>query len=424
MMASRAPAAYQEVADSRQRPHAPDYFLILVTVGLLFLGIIMVYSASVVMGYATYRDQNYFFLRQLLWCGLGLVVMFLVIRVPYWWWSKLSLPLLLVSIILLVAVLLPGLGSTALGATRWLQIGGVNIGQPSELCKVTLAIYMAAWLSRKGERVKEFGYGFVPFAAVLVVLVMLIIRQPDMGTALVIIGTAVTIFFVAGANLAQLVPVGLLGVVGLTQLIAHSAYRSGRFTAFLDPWSDPDRGGYHTIQALIALGAGGISGLGLGVSRQKFGLLPFPYTDSIFAIIGEELGLVGCSLVLLLFLALAFCGLRTARRAPDSFGALLAIGISCQMVLQAFLNIAVVTASVPFTGITLPFVSYGGSSMVVSFTALGILLNITRYTREAPQTQPREDASAVASQRRRKWWARLSVPGHRPRRAQPAFARG
>jgi cell division protein FtsW len=279
---------------------------------------------------------------------------------------------------------------------------------------------MAAWLSGKGERVREFGYGLVPFAAILGLIVALVMKQPDMGTALMIIGTAVTIFFVSGANLLQLLPVGAIGALGMGMMALTSGYRQSRLTAFMDPWAHPEDSGYHVVQSLIALGAGGVRGLGLGDSRQKFGLLPFPYTDSIFAIIGEELGLVGCSVVLSLFLLLAYRGLRTAWRAPDMFGSLLAIGISCQMAMQAFVNIAVVTSTVPFTGITLPFVSYGGSSMLVSFAAMGILLNVTKYTQERSY----EQNPAPAAERRRHWWTRVPHARRSAVSPRPALARG
>jgi len=409
--------------------HAPDYGLIVITLALLCIGIVMVYSASLVVSFRDHGDQTYFFQRQMLWCALGVVVMCLTMRIPYHWWRHVSLLVLVVSVGLLLAVLVPGIGATELGATRWLSLGGISV-QPSELCKVTLAIYMAAWLSGKGERVKEFGYGLVPFVVILGLIVALVMKQPDMGTALVIIGTAVTIFFVSGASLLQLVPVGLIGAGGMAMLAFNSSYRHGRLTAFLDPWSSAEDTGYHVVQSLIALGAGGVRGLGLGDSRQKFGLLPFPYTDSIFAVIGEELGLIGCSIVLVLFLLLAYRGLLTAWRAPDRFGALLAIGISCQMVLQAFLNIAVVTSTVPFTGITLPFVSYGGSSMLVSFAAMGILLNVTQYTQERRaslrlvQDDGHEGPFAAAAERRRHWWARVSDARRGPSRPRAAFARG
>ncbi|HEX6511830.1 MAG TPA: putative lipid II flippase FtsW [Chloroflexota bacterium] len=401
------------------KPHAPDYSLIVTTLALLCIGIVMVYSASLIDSYAKFGEQTYFFQRQLIWSCAGVLVMFLFMRIPYHFWRRMSLLVLLASVALLVAVLVPGIGTTVLGATRWIRIAGIPVGQPSEMCKVTLAIYMAAWLSGKGQRVREFGYGLLPFVTILAVIVALVMKQPDMGTALVIIGTAVTIFFVSGASLIQLLPVGAIGALGMLYMALNTGYRQGRLTAFLDPWSHTEDTGYHVVQSLIALGAGGVQGLGLGDSRQKFGLLPFPYTDSIFAVIGEELGLVGCSVVLTLFLLLAYRGLRTAWRAPDRFGALLAIGISCQMALQAFLNIAVVTSTVPFTGITLPFVSYGGSSMLVSFAAMGILLNVTKYAEEKIY----DEDLAPAAERRRHWWARFSHARRGAGRARPSLAR-
>ncbi|MDE3077297.1 MAG: putative lipid II flippase FtsW [Chloroflexota bacterium] len=404
-------------------PHAPDYALLTITLALLCVGIVMVYSASLVVGYAEFGDQAYFFQRQLLWSGLGLAVMFLFMRIPYRHWRRVSLLGLLVSVGLLVAILVPGLGSQALGATRWIQVGGVKIGQPSELAKVVIVLYMADWLAHKGQRVREFGYGLVPFAVVLSLIVALLIKQPDMGTALVIIATAVSIFYVSGASLLQLLPCGAAAVGVLGWLAMTSGYRHGRIEAFIDPWRDPSNSGYHIIQSLIALGTGGIRGVGLGVSRQKFGLLPFPYTDSIFAVIGEELGLIGCTAILALFLLLAYRGLLAARRAPDSFGALLAVGISCQIAVQAFLNIAVVTSTVPFTGITLPFVSYGGSSMLVSFAAMGILLNVTQYGRDRKEAVGEESPAAPASRRRHRW-PPLSGAGRGAGRQRPATRRG
>lgn len=403
--------------------HAPDYGLLVVTLALLCIGIVMVYSASLVAGYTQYGDQAYFFQRQLMWSALGLVVMFLCMRLPYSFWRRLSLLGLLASLALLVAILIPGLGSQALGATRWIQIGGVKIGQPSELCKVTVVLYMADWLSRKGERVRDFTHGLVPFAVLLTFIVALVIKQPDMGTAIVIIGTAVSIFFVSGASLMQLIPVGAAGIGGLALLAFSSGYRHGRINAFLDPWQDPSNTGYHIVQSLIAIGTGGVHGVGLGVSRQKFGLLPFPYTDSIFAVIGEELGLIGCVFVLILFLLLAYRGLRTARMAPDAFGSLLAMGISFQMAMQAFLNIAVTTSTVPFTGITLPLVSYGGSSMLVSFAAMGILLNISKYSRDQREIVAEENSTPAAGRRRFRW-PRASNAGRGPSAPQPILIRG
>ncbi|MHB8618390.1 MAG: putative lipid II flippase FtsW [Chloroflexota bacterium] len=417
--------------------HSPDYGLLVITLALSCIGIVMVYSASLMAGFTEHNNQAYFFQRQLLWCALGLAVMFVLMWLPYRVWRGLSLVGLIVSIGLLVAVLLPGLGKTELGATRWITIGHLRVGQPSELCKVTLVIYLADLLARKGERVKDFAHGFVPFAVILLTIFFLVMKQPDMGTALVIVASAVTIFYVSGASLGQIIPAGAIGMIGLALLTLSSGYRLGRVTAFMDPWKNPTTSGYHIIQSLIAIGAGGIGGLGLGGSRQKYGMLPVPYTDSIFAVLGEELGLIGSCLVLVLFLLVAYRGLRTARLAADRFGSLLALGISCQMTFQAFLNIAVITATVPFTGITLPFVSYGGSSMLVSFAAMGILLNVTKYTREhSPAPAGKEarsdtvdepahqDNDPAAAGRRRHRWPRLSGAGRGSGRPRPALVRG
>ena len=402
------PAPTRPEATASSAPHAPDYTLVMITLALLCIGVVMVYSASLMAAYKTYNDQAYFFQRQLIWCALGLVVMLLLMRVPYQMWRRFSIVALLGSVALLIAVFIPGLSGNALGATRWIELHNVKIGQPSELIKITLVLYMADWLARKGERVRDFAYGLAPFAIILCLILGLIIKQPDMGTAIVIGATAFAIFFVSGANLRQLLPLTLLGAAGFLVLALESKYRQGRLSSFMNPWKDPTNTGYHVVQSLIALGDGGIRGLGLGASQQKF-WLPFPYTDSIFAIIGEELGIIGGVGVLLLFLLLAYRGLRAARLAPDAFGSLLAIGISCQLVIQALLNVAVVTSTLPFTGITLPMVSYGGSSMLVSFASMGVLLNVTKYSRD--RKEEAAEATASAHRRGRERWAR--VPSHR-----------
>jgi cell division protein FtsW len=243
---------------------------------------------------------------------------------------------------------------------------------------------MAAWLGRKGEQVRELGRGFIPFAAVLGFVTFLIMIQPDMGTSFVVALTATCIFFAAGANLFHFVFLGLVGVAGFAYLMVAASYRLDRFTAFLNPWQDAQGTGYHTIQTLIALGSGGVTGLGLGASRQKFFYVPGAHTDAIFAIIGEELGLVGATGVILLFCVIAWRGFVIAVRAPDRFGRLLATGITCVIMVQALTNIAVVTNTVPYTGITLPLISYGGSSLVVTLAGIGVLLGVSRYAGVVP----------------------------------------
>jgi cell division protein FtsW len=284
----------------------------------------------------------------------------------------------------LVVVLVPGVAADKYGAHRWIGIPGFQEVQPSEFTKLALIVYMSAWLARKGNHVRDLSRGFLPFALILLAVTVLIMAEPDMGTSVVIAITATCIFFVAGANLLHFVVVALAGVTGFAYLVVAAGYRQDRLTAFLDPWADSLGTGWHTVQTLIALGSGGITGLGLGASRQKFYYVPNAHTDAIFAIIGEELGLVGAGLVILLFAVVAWRGFSIAMHAPDAFGRLLATGVTSVIIVQATINIAVVTNSVPYTGITLPFISYGGSSLVVTLAGVGLLLAVSRYIGAAP----------------------------------------
>ena len=279
-----------------------------------------------------------------------------------------------VTLLLLGLVLV--IGDVRFGGQRWLFNGSV---QPSELSKLAIIIYIADWLSSKGEQIRKVSYGLVPFAILLGVSTGLIVLQRDLGTAILIATTALTMFFIAGGNLWQMLLSGILGGGTLYLLITRSAYRMARLTAFLDPLnSDPLGNGYQIRQILIALGSGGLTGLGLGASRQKFGYIPASHTDGIFAILGEELGLIGALVVIGLFGFLAYRGFRIALAAPDSFGTVLASGITCSLIFQAIINIGVVTASLPFTGIPLPFISFGGSSLVITMAGTGLLLAVSR----------------------------------------------
>jgi cell division protein FtsW len=292
--------------------------------------------------------------------------------------------------------------------------------QPSEFAKVALVLYMAHWLSTKREQVRNFTYGFVPFTVLLAVMVALLLKQPDMGTAFVVVTTATAVFFAAGAHLMQLSVLVACAALAVVPLIRFAPYRMERFLAFLDPWSKPLASGYHVVQALLALGDGGITGVGLGVGRQKFLYLPFPHTDSIFAVIGEELGLVGTLAVLSLFVFFAYRGLRVAWYAPDQLGRLLATGVTCGITFQALINMGVLTSSLPFTGITLPFISYGGSSIIATLAACGILLNVSRQTTTADVHVAKitQAAPALPASRDRLWRRHrrphLSGAGRRP----------
>ncbi|MDQ2741491.1 MAG: putative lipid II flippase FtsW [Chloroflexota bacterium] len=343
------------------------------------IGILMVYSASMATAYADYGTPYYFAEREIIWAGAGLAAMGIAARISYHRWQQLALPIMGFTLLALVLVLIPHLGHMSHGARRWFSVGsGIEI-QPSELVKLALVIYMASWLTTKGERVRDFKATFVPFSMIVGLVALLIIKEPDLGTAIVIVVTMFAVLFVAGANPLHMLLVSG-GAVSFVWMLIHTAgYRSGRLTAFIDPWKHPTGVGYHTIQALLALGSGGIFGLGLGNSVQKY-VLPAPHTDSILAVIGEEWGIVGTVVVLLLFMAIAYRGVRIALTAPDNFGKLLAIGITSWITFQALLNYAVITSSVPFTGVPLPFISYGGTSLILSMAAIGILLNISRHT--------------------------------------------
>jgi cell division protein FtsW len=367
--------------------HKPDYVLLGATTALLLLGTVMVYSASFVVAHNEFNDDAYFLLRQMLWIAVGAVAMLIAYRVDYQRWRGLSLPIMLVCLLLLIAVLVPGIGTRSYGAVRWIKVGPFLQLQPSELAKIAVVLYLADWLSRRERFVGQLSKGLIPFAIIVGSLAWLVEMQPDLGTVSIIVGTAACIFFVAGANLLHVGMLGCAGVAGALTLVSHlSGYRQDRIAAFLDPWSDVQGSGWHTVQGLIALGSGGPFGVGLGDSHQKFYYVPNAHTDAIFAIVGEELGFLGSVGVLVLFGVLAWRGFLTAWRAPDAFGRLFATGLTCLLALQALVNVAVVTNSLPYTGVTLPLVSFGGSSTVISLLAVGLLLNISRHRQAATAT--------------------------------------
>jgi cell division protein FtsW len=363
-----------------RRPGSIDYVLVLAVVMLLLLGLVMVYSAS---QFATPGDPGYWFRHQIVWAMLGGIALLVTSRVEYRLWRRVALPSMVLGLVLLVAVLVAG--HTIYGAQRWLHVGLFSF-QPSELTKLALALYVADWLARKGDAVRTLLNGLLPFAALTGVVLALILLQNDLGTSIVVAVLAVAMFYAAGANLLQLLPPLALGGLATFVLATGSSFRRARLDAFLHPLPAgcADAASYQICQGLISLGSGGLFGRGLGDSVQKAGYLPNPFTDSIFAITGEELGLVGCLFILGLFGLLAFRGLRVSRRAPDAFGALLACGLTCWLLAQAAINIGSVVDALPFTGVPLPFVSFGGSSLVTSLAAVGILLNISRYADSSP----------------------------------------
>ncbi len=359
-----------------------DSWLLIIVLILLCIGIITVYSASSFQAARDQGDASYYFQRQLMWTILGVVAMLLTLRVDYRLWRRFSLVGMLIILPLLVIVL--KFGVNVYGASRWLSFGSFFTFQPSELTKLVLALYIADWLARKGDQVGTFLYGLVPFVILVGVVLGLVLLENDLGTAIIIAGFATVMFFTAGANIMQfMLAMVCAGLIFLKE--AFSSYRFYRLVGFMNPFKDVTSINLQLYQALLALGSGGWFGLGLGNSRQKTGYLPFPYTDTIFPIIGEELGFIGCAVIVMLFLALAFRGFRLARRTPDLYGSLLATGITTWLVLQAMINIGANTGTIPYTGVPLPFISFGGSSLVVSLAAVGVLLNISRYIQE-PET--------------------------------------
>ncbi|WP_017727208.1 stage V sporulation protein E [Halalkalibacterium ligniniphilum] len=359
---------------------APDYLLLTATIMLLIVGMVMVYSASAAWAAYRFDDAFFFAKRQLFFAGMGVVAMLLIMNVDYWVWRAWAKVILIICFILLVIVLIPGVGLVRGGAQSWLGVGAFSI-QPSEFMKMAMIFFLAKYLSENQKKISSFKKGLMPSLSLVMLAFGMIMLQPDLGTGAVMVGTCVAMLFVAGARISHFMGLALIGVAGFIGLIASAPYRIKRITSFLDPWSDPLGSGFQIIQSLYAIGPGGLMGLGLGESRQKYFYLPEPQTDFIFAILSEELGFIGGSLVLILFSILLWRGVRIALCAPDLFGSFLAVGIIAMVAIQVMINIGVVTGLMPITGITLPLLSYGGSSLTLMLVSLGVLLNISRYSR-------------------------------------------
>ncbi|HXW52197.1 MAG TPA: putative lipid II flippase FtsW [Candidatus Acidoferrales bacterium] len=370
----------------------PDVLLLVVAGLLTAIGIVMVFSASSAVAYTQYHDATYYLKREVLWATIGVVALLLGMRLDYTKLRPLTLGIFVVAIVLLAAVLVPALGFIEGGARRWFELGPLTF-EPSEFGKLALVMFLAGLFAARSDGAASFPRaGFWALAAVGACFV-LVMREPDLGTATLYLLTTFVMLFVAGAPLLQLALEVAIAVPALVAYITASHYRRERFLAFLHPWNDPKGTGYHIIQSLYALGSGGLFGLGLGQSRQKFGYLPAQHTDFIFAIIGEELGFVGAALVVLLFLVFAYRGIRIAMRAEDRFGFYLASGLTASIALQALMNIGVVTASWPVTGVPLPFISYGGTSLIITLFSVGLLASVSRGQRR--------EATALPSRRRK-----------------------
>lgn len=364
----------------------PDYVLLATVGALVAIGLVMVYSASFVEGFRQHDNQYYYLLRQMVGASIGAVGLLVAQRLDYRFWQRYSVHLMGLALVLLVLVLVLPESVTKVNNSRsWIRFGegvfGLFSVQPSEIAKLALIVYFANWLSHRSQKVGNVTYGLIPFAVMLGLVCGLVMLEPDLGTTLVIVLIASAIYFVAGANLWHVVGAGGLGAAAFFMLVRFSGFRDNlRIKAFLDPWQYYDGPGYQPIHALYALGSGGIFGQGLGQARQKFQWLPQAHTDAILAIIGEELGLVGTLLVLGGFTLIAYRGYTIALRSEDPFAALMATGITTWLVVQGLINMAVTTSLIPFTGLTLPFLSYGSTSLITCMVSVGILLNLSRHT--------------------------------------------
>jgi cell division protein FtsW len=352
-----------------------DPILLLSTLVLVGFGIVMVYSASFAVADQRMGDPYHFLKKQAVAAVLGIILLILAARMNYHLWQALSLPLLLASVVLLGALILPGMRHEIGGSSRWLKIASFSF-QPAELAKLALVIYLARSLTKKEGRMKDFTVGFLPHIIVLGALFVLVLMQPDFGTGVLFAALVFIMLFAAGTRLVFLAGALAPAVPVLAYLAIRADYRWERIVAFWDPWKDPGRAGFQIIQSFLAFGAGRVFGVGLGEGRQKLFYLPEVHTDFIFSVIGEELGLVGVTLLTALFAVLIIRGFQICFRARDPFGIYLSLGITVLIAIQTLLNMGVVMGLLPTKGSTLPFISYGGTSLVVNLMAVGILLNI------------------------------------------------
>jgi len=377
LLRKRGVFLFKKLWKEQRKPDLPLLFIIL---ALLTIGIVMVYSSSYIWSEYKFDDSFYYLKRQLLFASAGVVAMFFTMFIPYYNWKKYANIILIICFVLLLIVLIPGVGLIRGGAQSWIGVGAFSI-QPSEFMKLGLIIFLAAILSTNQKYITSFKKGFLPCILLIFTAFGLIMLQPDLGTGMVLVLTCMIMVFTAGARLSHFFGLAGLGLLGFIGLIASAPYRIDRITAFLNPWEDPLGDGFQIIQSLYAIGPGGLMGLGLGNSLQKYFYLPEPQTDFIFAIIGEELGFIGGTAVIVLFFLLLWRGIKISLETPDLFGRFLAIGIASMLAVQAIINISVVIGLIPVTGITLPFLSYGGSSLTLTLCSVGVLLNISIYSK-------------------------------------------
>ncbi len=410
--------------------HAPDYWLITTLVALVVFGSVIIFSATFAINLPDGGGSFAYLQKQALWVAIGATVCFFVSRIDYRFWRRYSIPVLVCSIVSLILVLIPHIGvGSEVGARRWLNLGPLPQFQPSEVAKAALILYIADWLTKRGPRLQNWRTGIVPFAIILGGMIFLVMLEPDLGTSSLLAIIGVTMLLVAGANLKQFALFFGSGVAVFVVLAFSAPYRRDRLMLFLRPEEElwTMAGGWQLIQARLSFGSGGLFGVGLGASRLKYGWLPAAHTDAVFAVVGEELGFIGCACLLALFLILAIRGYRIAFRAPDTFGVLLATGIVSWIVFQALINIGGITTTIPFTGIPLPFISYGGTSLMVVLGITGVLINISRQTIDRPAEQDARRSDRAAQRQRARPVAlgraapRAVGSSHRPVREQQRY---
>ncbi|PAB58828.1 stage V sporulation protein E [Anaeromicrobium sediminis] len=355
-----------------------DFTLLLLVLILVVIGVIMVFSSSHYYALTKLNDSYYFLKRELLWATIGMIGMIFTMNFDYFKYRKLAPYAFGLSIVLLLLVLTP-LGKEFNGARRWIGVGSFTI-MPGEISKICAILFVASSLSSVGDKIKKFLSGVCPYILIIGIYMGLILLQPNMSTAVTIGAVIACMMFIAGMRWFHVIVMGMGGFFALAAMVVAAPYRMKRLTGFLDPFKDPMGTGYQVIQSLYALGSGGLFGVGLGRSMQKYLYIPEPQNDFIFAIIGEELGFVGCMVIIILYVLLIWRGVRIAVNAPDTFGCLLASGITSMVAVQTIINIAVATSSMPVTGMALPFISWGGNSLAIFMASIGILLNVSRYS--------------------------------------------
>ncbi|CAJ1314363.1 putative lipid II flippase FtsW [Paenibacillus nuruki] len=400
----------QQPAQTITKKGAPDFQLLIMTVILVCFGIIMVFSASSSIAWTNKNynfDSLYFTKKHILYAVIGLVGMFFAMKAHYSKYKKWFAPFFLITLALLVIVLM--IGKELNGARSWLNIFGFSL-QPSEFAKLAVILYLAALISKKGDKLRDLRSGYIPVMVVVGLIAGLIFLQNDLGSCMILVATAGLIIFAGGASVKHIMASVLLLVLGASLVLGigalfnhddnssnESSYKAGRIEAFLDPMADEKGSSYNLVQSLTAIGVGGFTGSGFGQSIQKLHYLPNPYNDFIFAVIGEEFGFIGTSLFLLLYGYFIWRGLFIALRCPDIFGTLVGVGIMSLIAIQAFINIGGVTNTIPITGVTLPFISYGGTSLIMMMTSMGIMLSISRETNRVASEKAQTTNSRISS---------------------------